>query len=663
MQSVQNFGRLYRRHLTSVGLLVALPFLILAGQSRVSAQSNILTAIIPTKVEGADGQTLNTDFNTSARINLTFQAPALPAGAQVIKGTLQLSLKDTLRGADGDLRVVFVGRDKQEKNFGSRHFDVSTPGANNPIRWTTSSNVVPAGITDLSKNPGSPFVLSMVASRNSNPARLWYSINADNRNFRPRLILEYSVPGRGTVSQTQGLPAMQSAGKFLPDPVAAAQFGSLAISGIWSHVPVSYKNLVYLIVKSGAQSQLQALPAGGGPAVWTSQNLDGAGQHLVLSELGHLYIVGNGAIFAFQLDPNSGIPTPGAIVRDANGLNPSIAPAVGADGSLYLVYNQAVFARNPNLQELWRVPLNSPSTSRITVGPSGRFVYLTVNGQGLLAIKAQTGETAPIADGQSQQMLARTANISFQAPAIIQHPDGTEKVYLVANAATTGTLAAFDNSNAAKDPPPTEINLDQLTESWPALPGLWSQPLLDLSSPGTKTSPSTTKKVYAVLVTNGTGTMTAVDWLQGTTANLTPTFAAADLLNPASNGTNLGIDQSGTIVIWNAKGGNLTTFSSSAGTVLAVASQSGLVEGTRLVFGTDGTWYAIDPSGGGTLRIVVPQYSLNSDSSPTLTSPEHIRVTGTATKDTTISAPGYIFLGIGFRVPLGKTLSVKQPKP
>jgi hypothetical protein len=79
-----------------------------------------------------------------------------------------------------------------------------------------------------------------------------------------------------------------------------------------SHVPVSYKNFVYLIVKNGAQSQLQALPAGGGPPVWTSQNLDGAGQHLVLSRLGRLYIVGNGAIFAFQLDLNSGTPTPGA---------------------------------------------------------------------------------------------------------------------------------------------------------------------------------------------------------------------------------------------------------------------------------------------------------------------------------------------------------------
>jgi hypothetical protein len=97
-------------------------------------------------------------------------------------------------------------------------------------------------------------------------------------------------------------------------------------------------------------------------------------------------------------------------------------------------------------------------------------------------------------------------------------------------------------------------------------------------------------------------------------------------------------------------------------TVLPVVSQSGLVEGTRLVLVRDGTWYAIDSSGGGTLRIVVPQYSLNSDSSPTLTSPEHIRVTGAATKDTTISAPGYIFLGNGFRVPLGKTLSVKQPE-
>jgi outer membrane protein assembly factor BamB len=78
-------------------------------------------------------------------------------------------------------------------------------------------------------------------------------------------------------------------------------------------------------------------------------------------------------------------------VRDPNGFESSNPPAVGADGSLYFVYNQTAYGLNPDLQELWNIPLSSSSTSRITVGPSGRFVYLTVNGQGLLAIKAQTG--------------------------------------------------------------------------------------------------------------------------------------------------------------------------------------------------------------------------------------------------------------------------------
>jgi hypothetical protein len=45
--------------------------------------------------------------------------------------------------------------------------------------------------------------------------------------------------------------------------------------------------------------------------------------------------------------------------------------------------------------------------------------------------------------------LAKTSNISFHAPAVIQHPDGTEEVYVVANAATGGTLAAFANPNGA----------------------------------------------------------------------------------------------------------------------------------------------------------------------------------------------------------------------
>ena len=36
--------------------------------------------------------------------------------------------------------------------------------------------------------------------------------------------------------------------------------------------------------------------------------------------------------------------------------------------------------------------LADKTTSRVTVGPSGRFVYLTAKNEGLVAINAQTGE-------------------------------------------------------------------------------------------------------------------------------------------------------------------------------------------------------------------------------------------------------------------------------
>ena len=129
-----NRGRRRRGKPTAVGFFTATLFLVLMAQSRVSAQSNVTTVIVPTRIATADGTTVTGDIDTSSRINLTFEAPALPAGAQVVKATLQLSLKNMLSSAAGQLGVKFIGSDKQEVNFGSRPFTKDTPGQDHPMR-------------------------------------------------------------------------------------------------------------------------------------------------------------------------------------------------------------------------------------------------------------------------------------------------------------------------------------------------------------------------------------------------------------------------------------------------------------------------------------------------------------------------------------------------
>jgi hypothetical protein len=94
------------------------------------------------------------------------------------------------------------------------------------------------------------------------------------------------------------------------------------------------------------------------------------------------------------------------------------------------------------------VTLADPTTSRVTVGPSGRFVYLTAKKEGLVAINAQTGEsfTTPLLN---QAALAKADFPSLHAPVVILHPDGSEKVYVAANSVNEGVLACFNNRSGA----------------------------------------------------------------------------------------------------------------------------------------------------------------------------------------------------------------------
>jgi hypothetical protein len=172
-----------------------------------------------------------------------------------------------------------------------------------------------------------------------------------------------------------------------------------------------------------------------------------------------------------------------------------------------------------------------------------------------------------------------------------------------------------------------------------------------------------------VSVKNGQGNLTAIDWLVGTPQPKSPTFpvaASSDLLNIGNNGGSLAVDQAGNVFVWNGTDVKLYSFTPSGSVAeLPLATASGLTVGSRLAFGSDGTLYVADSSNSAsrTLRAIVPQYTLVNNSNPTISSPTHLRVDGTVDKAATLSAPGSVFLGNGFTVKRGATLTIKQPKP
>jgi hypothetical protein len=421
----------------------------------------------------------------------------------------------------------------------------------------------------------------------------------------------------------------------------------------WSYTPAFYNNLVYLMTDNNGKKALQALNPLGGIPVWTMEVGGSPGQHLLVSQSGRLYIVGNGKILTYQL--SSGNPAQAAappLVLE--NLNPANAPSLGSDGSLYFVNGQEVYGYNPDLQGLWKVTLADKTTSRVTVGPSGRFVYLTAKNEGLVAINAQTGESFTKNPLPKQDDFKLADNPSLHAPVVILHPDGSEKIYVAANTVNYGVLMCFNNRSGKI----------AAAENWPTLTGLWSQPLLDQLSPGTVKEPTSGKQIFAVRAAKNQGTLTAIDWLTGTIKPMAPTFAVGDSPYLLVGG-NLASDQTGNRFVWNGAGDNgLFTFGT-AFSGLMKSSASGIPMKAQLFFGGDGTLYASTVDGDRVLRAIVPQYTLSADSDANISSPTHLRVDGPAGKTTVLKAAGSVLLGPGFTVKQGATLTIStgNPKP
>ena len=236
--------------------------------------------------------------------------------------------------------------------------------------------------------------------------------------------------------------------------------------------------------------------------------------------------------------------------------------------------------------------LDDTTTSRVTVGPSGRFVYLTVKKGGLVAINAQTGEFF------NNPLPNQEALTAFHAPVVILHPDKSEKIYVAANSVNDGVLACFNNRSG-------KITA---AEKWPGpdMTGLWSQPILDQLSPGSVEQPTSGKQIYAVKVANGKGTLTGINWLTGAKNDMAPTFTVGDSPYLLVGG-NLGrYDQTGNRFVWNGKGDiGLYTFGTAFSGLLA-SSASGIPMQAQLFFGSDGTLYANTVDGDRVLRAIVP---------------------------------------------------------
>jgi hypothetical protein len=650
-----------RRNIAISMMLVALTFLFLAATQSSAVAESVITTIIPKNVLGTDDTYKgDTPFKTGGdKVVIEFSKPPIPKGAEIVKATLQLSCNNMMNYADGGVLVS-----DKDGTFGDRQFNRYTPGLQNPAQWTNDKKY-----SALDKWDGNNlYALDLTSSEG---AREWHSKGAVTSKFRPRLILEYTVPDRPKVVQTEGVPATHSPKRFLPTHMEQAQLSSLPVTvdNVWSYAPVFYNDLVYLITYKEEKYYLQALLSPGGKPVW-SIPLEKPGQHLLLSETGRLYIVGKEKIIVYQLNPNNARQAAKQVKR-SDGLNPTLAPALGPDGSLYFVAGTEVYGLNPDLQELWKVTLGSIKTSRITVGPSGKFVYLLGKrgvAMSLLSIDARTGDVAhkPL---PNSELLTPAENPALHAPVVLLHTDGTEKIYVAANSINEGGLTCFDNKASSENTIETCLVASE-KNPWP-LPGLFSQPSAGISEPVRPVEPvepvEPVRPLYSVQVTGEEGKLMDIDW-QNLSAEPIGKFPVE---NPKYllNGGNLVVDQAGNIIVWDGADPKFYVGLAKEGkmAVLPFAEKHGITMGSRLLFGTDGTLYAADPAIANNrhLRAVFPQYTLSATLNGTITSPTHLRVIGTVAQndaqnaETTLSARGSVFLGAGFTVQQGATFTVK----
>jgi hypothetical protein len=663
-------GSLQRnRRAVGVARLLAALALLAAGTCQPSAAEDqrVITTIIPSEVITPDASARGDVFVSGKPVLLRFRTDALPRDATVTGARLRLTNYKIGESPQVTIQTFLVAETPPwdsktlqtvtkndpllaNSGFGDREFASDEPSKTAPwAEWKPTQ--VPAALKAGRPGQGGTSFAVLLLPSNASDLREWYSITAEPQH-RPRLILEYTVPGRAASDRAEAVPATHSPRPFLP--TAGARLGFEAVSPIWSYAPVFSNGLVYLVASKESGPELQALSPLGGQPLW-SVLLTSPGQHLLLARSGRLYIVGNQQILVYQLDPSNAAPaaevTP-LSPKPVKDLNPTVAPAVGPDGSVYVVNGLEVTGLNPDLQALWRVALDDKATSEVTVGPSGEFVYLTSRSKGLIAINAQTGQDVAKAL-PNQDALKAVDNPALHAPLVIRASDGGERIYVAANSVGAGRLTCFVNPRTVATGGDEDITE---AEKWPALDGLFSQPIASSRGAGAWTiysvQAAATPGPQTSSTATGQGQLVEIDWLTGSTRAV---------VNALEGGGHLAADRDGNVLAWKGSGAKVSAFTAAGSVVeLPLATSSSPADVSGLTFGTDGTLYAPDrrDTASRTLWVIIPQYTLANGSSATIDSPTHLRVDGSTDHNVTLTAGGNVILGEGFGIQRGATLAI-----
>ena len=568
------------------------------------------------------------------------------------------------------------------------------------VRWEASSeNWAKFGV-DLKKG----FTLFLAGTGGGLCGRQFHGLKASEAALEPRLIVEYTSGDQPTVAQ----PAyVQSPVGFLPSaqPQSSQSLHGyktvplgIAPAHIWSYTPAFYNNCVYFLTIDDKGiyyvSWRRPLWAMGGQIPISGPAAPG--HHLLISKSGRLYIVGE-EIIAYSIRPD-GTPEPRgrAPLEDAStqpvenavvaldpknaptlstenastqpvenavlALDPQHAPTLNTDGSLFYVATSVqrgvrVIGRNPDLQELWSVAVEGPA-SRVTLGPSGQYVYVTTEGDGLVTIDARTGDTftnclpaiTPPEIETAGKCSSTKARPSLPTPVVLRQTDGTEKVYVVKNFVKNGVLALFDNKKTM------DGGNRRIAEVWKIDKALFGQPLV------------TKDKVYVVRVDGEHFHVEDLDPSTGTETKAPPPLEVPkDGLYLLEAG-NLTVDADGNVFLWNGQtaSGVFQGLHASDASFQSIFEQKiggGLEKNANLFFGTDGTLYAGAQKSG--LYAIVPYFSLTGMMLPVaFTSPTNLWIEGEGAApavltgtDNTLAATS-VLLGPNFTVEKGTTLTV-----
>lgn len=564
----------------------------------------------------------------------------------------------------GDWTKSLADYEDNKKDFHLGRIRSSKTGKDAVDTWSGGSGSL------LRSEADKKYIALLLSPAQSRSGRNYYPATGDttnNASNQPRLILTYTVPRSSTLgsqdSQSDGWVAMRSPRPFMPDPNVPAQDNYAvrqAVDGtkISSYNAAMYGGLTY-VVRTYANTQnntsdwrLDAQDPFGN-VVWTRPLPAALGQkaRVIVNGSGRLTIVSQTRFIVYQLN-TAGPPQQLKDIPAVSGTKSPAALLSAPDGSLYVIDETDLYALNPDLQMLWRTGIGTSAKARMTLSPDGQFVYATgiwpgdggTKTTGMLAINAQTGKTPT-------KFLFPPETTTFHNPVVIKHPGGADYIYLAANSQDSGVLRTVKNV-------PSGVSGDRVAEISPVKEekGLFSQPAPDATAPP-QSGDLKSKKLYVVWkqAQSSPARLVSINGQSGAIEHrdTAPQLNVVDA-SALWSGGNLAMDTKGSVFFW--ENGTLYGYAAGASQLFA-RNIAGLPSNLELLFGSDGTLYAQD-SNNGALSALIPSYQLPTPSD-SISSPTHLRVDGNVNKDTTLSASGSVFLGNGFTVKQGATLTIK----